>query len=133
MIPIIEGQSKNLNLFPVSYCRIKIYAETFLICQFCTSRFSVPSLNLKTDRNLEIGTQAGPLAKKQCTQCTDSCDHFAELKEIQKPQPGPAGRDQTSSHGSQVGLERLTPSSDPPARSVAAAALTTTESRGRTR
>ena len=43
----------------------KFNADLFFSRQFCTSRFSVPSLNLKTDRNLEISTKAGPLAKKE--------------------------------------------------------------------
>ena len=81
MIPIIEGQSKNLNLIVRHFAELIEGQNFFLSHQFCTFRFSVPSLNLKTDRNLEIAPKPAPLQK-------NNADHFAELKENQKPQPG---------------------------------------------
>ena len=38
----------------LTFCRIKRNSETFFSHQFCTFRFSVANLNLKTDRNLEV-------------------------------------------------------------------------------
>ncbi len=47
------------NQFVVSFCRIKRNAETFFKILILYFRFSVPSLNLQTDINLETEPKLG--------------------------------------------------------------------------
>ena len=60
------------NQLSVHFAELKEIQKLFFVHQFCTFRFSVLSLNLKNDENLESGQHK---KKQHC--------HFAELKENQ--------------------------------------------------